>query len=764
MQPFAELVFASDNYAKQAYQFLRPNFKIDDTMWLRPKAIGHMMADIADRLSVEGNFPGRHYVPEVSLEFADSVKLWRESLSEVTSSAFTAKVTRAAMQAEAAYGYLGTWGPRFAALRWCLCITWIAARATLANLTSAGGSYGTVDPKKSADSLRQTKLKIFKILQGLLEEAPLLKVFDFDLIGYGVYINGGAEPLPRGGTDEWFRRQMEYDVASMCRQARDLPPPEVNDREPTLPILRPYGEPTWHLPPPKALRFILERHKWYCHVQSTVKEGVKKEMAKNEEDPVEALKRRALARMQLERSGTAAMDLKAALAEPAPPKSELKKSLQSHYDNLFNEEMDTEALIASATEALEEVKPPVAQSLPAKAYIQGALLIMDIAPPDEIDLSDADVISKIQRGEDLGKGSQEDGLPGAIHGSIGLLFAGMCAVERLDNIRVGQGLLEIDSFLEVFLQYSTSIKLLDMSHTKGALTEEHLRVLPQARGTLQTLDLSSSGLEEQHVNALADAFEALPGLKHVDLSDNTLERPAALRFIGMLTERRVDLSSLRLDRNPLGDGELFGQDLAAIMATRGDTVVAGGELVLHQTNDAVLWYAKPRSGTLADRRRDDTMMLGATSVEELELGALARNEQLDLIDEQGMDPRTTNDVGRELLRQERQVNDDVLEHPMMQMWHESVYGGLPGSLQPPDRTLPTLPGGDAEMSPRSPTSPGGRGLREPLSPTSPTSPGGRSKGAMSPTSPTSPLSPKSPWGPASPGRSPSNARSARGVG
>merc|ERR1711865_824079 len=109
---------------------------------------------------------------------------------------------------------------------------------------------------------------MFHWINDLIFEAPLLKVFDHDLLGYGVYMNKRAEPLPRGGKDEWFRRQMQYDLASMCRRVKELPPASLNRIEPRLHILRPYGEATWMLPPPEALRFILQTHGWVaeCHM------------------------------------------------------------------------------------------------------------------------------------------------------------------------------------------------------------------------------------------------------------------------------------------------------------------------------------------------------------------------------------------------------------------------------------------------------------------------------------------------------------------
>ena len=54
-------------------------------------------------------------------------------------------------------------------------------------------------------------------------------------------------------------------------------------------------------------------------------------------------------------------------------------------------------------------------------------------PPPQFDLDDPEVRSKVERGEDLGKAHQEDGLPGALHGSVGLLYAAT-AFEALQNL------------------------------------------------------------------------------------------------------------------------------------------------------------------------------------------------------------------------------------------------------------------------------------------------------------------------------------------
>merc|ERR1719456_1176449 len=111
---------------------------------------------------------------------------------------------------------------------------------------------------------------MFHWIDALILEAPLLKVYDFDLLGFGVYMNQRAEPLPRGGDNEWFRRQMQYDLSSLCRQVKELPPESLNLSEPKLHILRPYGEATWMLPPPEAPRVSMAGLHNHCHQKSTI--------------------------------------------------------------------------------------------------------------------------------------------------------------------------------------------------------------------------------------------------------------------------------------------------------------------------------------------------------------------------------------------------------------------------------------------------------------------------------------------------------------
>jgi len=551
---FAAKFFQSDGLATEALALLTPQARHCDLGELNPLTVGMSMVNIGTRMKDEGSFPGGHYVVESSLEFDESIDCLRKSLDPVTCHEFHAFIQQAAKQAEAGYGTLSTWGPKLAALRWLCCIWWLASRVEIVNAVSVGACFGTIDPRASADACRKAKDDMFGWINELIHKAPLLKVYDFDLIGYGVYMNKRAEPMPRGGTNEWFRRQMQLDLAALCRQVKDLPPADLNRTEPRLHILRPYGTLTWMLPPPEALRFIVEKHDWYCQAEM-----------------------------------------------------------------------------------------PSIDEAPAKVVVEGLVMHMDTPPPVEFDFKDPEVIAKVQRGEDLGKGCQEDGLPGAIHGSIGLLFAGIMGVEQCVNAKLYPSLLEVDGFLECFMRYTTRLTTLDLSGCEGQMDEEFLEFLAYAGPSLRLLDLEKCGLESSHVDQLTETCEKLTGLQHLDLAYNELDAAAATSLITSLAEqrgalplgvplrgpRRVDLTSIRFDGCPVGDPHEFRQDIAGLLAARGDQVVAGGELVLYLGVDGVRWFAEPRPLTLAARRRDDTLIMAATSFEELLDGAYARNESLD---------------------------------------------------------------------------------------------------------------------------------------
>jgi hypothetical protein len=322
-----------------------------------------------------------------------------------------------------------------------------------------------------------------------------------------------------------------------------------------------------------------------------------------------------------------------------------------------------------------EVRQPKIDDVPQKALVQGPVMHMDMPPPPEFDIADPEVRAKIERGEDLGKGDQEDGLPGSVHGSIGLLYAGLVGVEKFDNVKLYPELLEIEDFLECFLKYSTRLVSLDLSGAEEAMTEEFLTFIPYCGASLRILDLERCNLEGDQIETLVETCKALTGLQHLDVANNKLGAADATFLLASLAENRIDLQSIRLDGNPVGDIHEFRQDVAGLLAARGDQVVAGGELVLHLDVDAVRWFPEPRADTLAARRRDDTLMMAATSLDELSQAANDRNNQLDELFRQGSDPRTKSIKGREMLQEKRDLNNMVLSDKMLNMYQDKVLQG-----------------------------------------------------------------------------------------
>lgn len=622
---FQEKFFCGDRLALEGWVFLRPQGLHRDIGELDYKKVGHMILEEGKKLRDEGVFPGGNYVPEDSLEFNASLVQWEQALDEVTTARFTDLVYKASKNAEAAFGTIGQWGPRLAALRWLCCMWWIAARAQVTNASSVGATFGTMSPMLSAKACERAKGDLLDWVRNLIHEAPLLKVFDFDLIGNGVYMNQRAEPLPRGGQSEWFRRQMQFDIASVCRQLNDLPPESLNVLAPYLPILRPYGEHTWELPPPDALRAIISKHDWRFEALANKPPDVQYDevVAADDEDVCKCGK--------VWKEGARFCSR---CFEPKPPPK-------------------------PPPEPTDDDK---AEAKKGKGIIVAHL---DVPPPYEFDLTDPEIIAMVQRGDDLGKGTQEDGLPGAIHGSIGLLYAGITAVEKVENVRIYPDLLAVDDFLQCFLLYSTPLVMLDLTSCLESMDEEIISLLPLAGPSLQILHLEHCGIDGMVVETLVDTLTELTGLQHLNLCRNELDAPSATMLLGSLAERRVDLVSMSLGDNPLGDPHDFRQDVAGILAARGDQVVAGGELVLYLGVDGVRWFAEPRANTLAARRRDDTLMLAATCFDELADGARARDATLDEMFRTKKDPRTRTEVGQEILRKERLLNAKILTHSLI---------------------------------------------------------------------------------------------------
>merc|ERR1719287_315583 len=100
------------------------------------------------------------------------------------------------------------------------------------------------------------------------------------------------------------------------------------------------------------------------------------------------------------------------------------------------------------------------------------------------------------------------------------------------------------------------------------------------------------------------------------------------------------------------------------MAERGEGVLHGGELVQHFSNDAVVWYGNPKTGTLADRMRSATdLPPRAVPFKDVKRQIDKRKEKID--DYENNDPAAKTAGGRDWLARNREENNKQLNnHPI----------------------------------------------------------------------------------------------------
>eukprot|EP00929_Paragymnodinium_shiwhaense_P088294 TRINITY_DN48588_c0_g1_i1.p1 TRINITY_DN48588_c0_g1~~TRINITY_DN48588_c0_g1_i1.p1 ORF type:complete len:687 (+),score=111.69 TRINITY_DN48588_c0_g1_i1:80-2062(+) len=328
--------------------------------------------------------------------------------------------------------------------------------------------------------------------------------------------------------------------------------------------------------------------------------------------------------------------------------------------------------------------------VPEEQLLTGMVMHMTLPPPPEIDLDDPDIIEKIQRGEDLGKGAQADGLPGSIHGSVSLYYCLLISNDGLENVAFRNEMLEIEGFVPHIMRYAPPLRSLDFGPFRvptesadeeqvtvpgcaDSMHEGILRMLPLSGETLNYLDLEGCNIGPEHVDILIEAFSRLPGLIQVDLTDNRLDDEAALKLMSTLSTRRIDIATIRLDQNPIQDRAAFRDKLAAILSDRAGQVVGGGDLVLHCGDQSMVWKSSTHTGTgVEELLRDYSGRVVGTSLKDLEVNNKSNSRKLENETNDSRDPafvrrtpayqakteyyRTVNDHPLiELARQEREV-------------------------------------------------------------------------------------------------------------
>lgn len=580
---YVSKLFTNDRLSREAFTFLAPENSSEDVIIMDGETVGRWILEVGHRLFEEGSLPGLpSWEQEESPELRVSLKAWEDALSVPMGPNFAELVEKAFKQAEAGFFQLGRLAPRLAALRWCSCMAWVRFR-TLAVMeaSSGGGNCSIPQGAASRDACEQAKRFIFKALDSVVSEPKVRVLFDYDLVGEGVWHGGGKEPLPEESEDEWHRRSCEFDICRIAHQVERAPPVDVNASMPRLLVMQPFGTPHKRLRLAEVPRMILDRNKWYTEV----------------------------ANMPL-------------------------------------------------------------LNLCSKSAVVGPILHMEVPPPPDFDLEDPEVRSKVERGEDLGKAEQEDGLPGALHGSVGLLYAALAFEEEIVNVHFHPGSLLLEGLMEMFVHYGPKLRTISLAGNAGFVNEDSLSLLTLAGDTVKTLDLEGCDLDPSYLEGILNTVKSLRALQVLDLAGNKLDGPTALNLVAALCDNRIDLDILRLDGNPLGTPEVFKNEAATLLATRGESVVAGGDLVLHLGDDAVRWCATPKDGCLAWRLREEGGdVVRTTSLKEMD--RMVAQTEVQLQRWEASDPRAAKSAGgRDWLRRKRLHNARVWSSPGLRFYRK----------------------------------------------------------------------------------------------
>lgn len=581
---WVEKLFNYDRLSREALVFLAPELRRESLLKMKAEEFAPLMFKLGRRLYDEGSLPGNPtWEWEECPEFAQSLTTWREAAEAKNCMNFHLLLVKASELAEEGYDQMGNLAPRLAILRWVCCMKWLRSRSEAVNSVSIANCLGTVGPKLDYAANMEGKKAIFGWLRAICLEWPVITLFDFDLLGNGVWHDGKREPLPKRAVDEWYRRGIIFDIVKLCHQAMEVPPEDMNPSAPTLTMVQPYLTPDWILLPPEAPRHILQKHGWITHYMQ-----------------------------------------------------------------------------------------PSIEQLHTKGLVLGQVLHIERPREYEHDFGDPEVIEKVQRGEDLGKGTQNDGLPGAIHGSVALFYAAYMERDKVQNLHVYPGLLELDGFFEHLLRYGPPLMTLELGGSKEACTEEHLRAIASAGSKVVNLDLSDCKLGGPNVQALLEMLEQLPNLKHLDLAHNELDHQAAQRLIMAMAERRIDIPSVRLDSNPIDNAEDFRNDVASCLAARGEQVIAGGELVLHLEDDMVRWCPRPKEGELAARLRNEDRANApvAIALKEIKNAANATKRRLDKYEQE--DEAAKSSGGIDWLARQRTANSKILDSSLLALYKQEI--------------------------------------------------------------------------------------------
>jgi len=253
-------------------------------------------------------------------------------------------------------------------------------------------------------------------------------------------------------------------------------------------------------------------------------------------------------------------------------------------------------------------------------------------------------------------------------GSVGLLFAATCIAEKVENARLYPQCVAVDGFLEVFLQNATSVRCLDLRGS--AMDASLLQLLPLAHW-LVNINLSNCGIDGELVTDLVEMMNRMPCLQVIDLSYNKLEGDDALDFVKMVTAwRRIDVSVIRLDGNPLGEDEdAVREGIEEFLEHRGRRVIRSGDLVSHVKGGEVKWRKQPTPGTMRacplENRNEPTIM----NISEMAACVDRLQENNRAFKESGASSAT---AAHEKYLRERRMIARLKQHPALLLYGEAA--------------------------------------------------------------------------------------------